>query len=767
MKFSFSWVKDLSGYNGSAEKLAELLSMHAFETEVSSGNEFKDIVVAQVTKISKHPNADRLRVIDLTDGMKTYAPVVCGAWNFEVGAIVPLALPGAVIPHDQHDPEGKAFTLSKAVIRGVESQGMICSGKELGITDDGKGILLLTKEYKLGETFSPKGGDIYLDISIPANRPDLLGYLGVAKEVSALTYSKLNFKSPKLDITKFKPKSLKVNIATEKLCHKYIAVRLTNIEVKPSPTFIQERLRNAGLKPINNIVDITNFVMLETGQPLHAFDTGKLSGNINIRTAYVNEQIKTLDGLDRKLSSQNLVIADSKQAIAIAGVMGGANSMIDEMTSDIILESANFESTSVRKTGRELGLRTDAVVRFEKSLPLELTTFAAAYAATLLIQHASAKVLETVVVGKNPKPLKKIKLFPQKVDGLLGFETKPSKQKDILSKLGFKVSGMDPILVVVPFVRADVNIWQDLAEEIARFVGLNEIEEKEIRLTPTPHMTDPVVDLRKDISNYLIALGFTEIYTYSFVSEHDLKDWGVDPKITVEVENPLSADQKYMRTNILMNMLKTADYNERFFDKGNYFEIGKVYWRDGASIIEKMYLGMLCFDKSYPVAKLTSSFREVCRKFGIEVTIDQESEQLATIKSGKKMLGKIGRIPSSGPLWVGLHIDFEEFIKLKKQTIVKPISRYPSIELDVAVFSRKDLQWSKLKQIVNSVGSKLIRSIELFDVYTGKNVPMNKKSIAFRIVYQADNRTLTEDEVTKVHSEILKELKDRLNLEIR
>ncbi len=767
MKFSFSWLKDLSGYSGSAEKLAEVLSLHAFETEIIAGQEFKNIIVAKVLKVEKHPNADRLRVVELTDGQNIFEPVVCGAWNFEAGDIVPLALPGALIPHDQHDPEGKPFTLTKATIRGIESQGMICSGKELGVSDDGKGILKLDSSYKLGETFVSKDGEVKLDISLPANRPDLLGYLGVAREISALTYSKFAFRYPKIDLNKFKPKVLKVNISSEKLCPRYLAVRLGNVEIKPSPEPMQKRLREVGLRPINNIVDITNFVMLETGQPLHAFDASKVFGPINVRPAYVNEQITTLDGTPHQLNSQNLVIADAKQAIGIAGVMGGANTMIDNFTSEIILECANFDSVSIRKTARELGLRTDAAVRYEKSLPLALADTAATYAAYLIVQLAGAKVLEFVPAGVKPKPLRKIKLDPKKVGTLLGMEIKSARQKEILSKFGFQVSNIDPINVIVPFERTDVSIWQDLAEEIGRFEGLNEIEEVMPAVVPSALMTNPLVDKRQQVAEILAGLGYSEIYTYSFVSAQDLARWEIDAKIAIEVENPLTSDQKYMRPNLLPNILKTAEYNERYFDKGDYFEIGNVYWRENGQMLEKMYLGIFSYAKNYPVMKLVSSFRELCRRLNIEITIDQEGEQLAAIKSGKAVLGRIGRINVGGPNWVGVHLDFEEFVKKIKPKQFKAPNKYPSIELDVAVWARKDLPWAKVEQTIKAIDSKIINRVELFDIYTGKNVPMNKKSLAFRIAYESAERTLTEAEVEKVHIEVLNELKNRLNLEVR
>lgn len=767
MKFAFSWLKELSGYSGTPEKLAEILSTHAFETEVVAGQEFKNIVVAKVTNIEKHPNADKLRIITLTDGTNTITPVVCGAWNFDNGAIVPLALPGAAIPHDQHDPEGKPFALSKAVIRGVESMGMICSGKELGLSDDGRGIMLLGDGYQIGETFVVKSGEAYLDISTPANRPDLTGYNGIAREIASFTGSKLSIKSPKVNISKFKPKILKVNISNQKLCPRYIAVRLTGIEVGPSPEFIQNRIKLSGHNPINNVVDITNYCMLETGQPLHAFDASKVTLPINVRTAYMNEKLITLDGVERTLTPQNLVIADSKQAIAVAGIMGGANSMVDEFTSEIILESANFDSVSIRKTSRELNVRTDASARYEKSLPTALTNHAASYAVELLMKYANAKPTETILAGSKPTITKRISADPDKINYLLGVGIAAAEQKSILQKLHFKVTGNNPYSVTVPFERTDVNIWQDLAEEIARFIGLDKIESIPANVIPSLEMTDKKVEARQQTSDILIGLGFSEIYTYSFVSERDLPAWDIDKKISIEVANPLSLDQQYMRPNLLINNIKTAHYNSRFQEAGDYFEIGNIYWYDDRRVVEKTYLSMVSYDRSYPNMRLSSAFAELTKRLGIKVTVEQDTEQMASVKIGKKVIGHIGHIDVSDLNWVGVHIDFGEYIKHMTDKVFSPIIKYPSKELDVSVMARKDLEWSKIASLIKSVDDKLIQKVELLDIYSGKNLPPNRKSVTFRIVYQSPDKTLTDPEVEKVHSIILRDLKSKFNLEVR
>ena len=768
MKFVYSWLKDLSNYKGTPDELAEILSSHSFETEIVSNQEFKGIIVAKVLKIEKHPNADRLRVVELTDGVNIYAPVVCGAWNFEAGAIVALALPGALIPHNQHDPSGAPFTLGKATIRGVESQGMICSAKELGLSEDGKGILLLDETYKLGNEFSSKSSEIFFDISAPANRPDLLGYLGIAREIAALTGSGLNFKPPKIKLDKLRSKILKVNIANEKLCPRYIGVRLANIQIGPSPEFIQKRIKLAGHKPINNVVDITNYVMLLCGQPLHAFDAAKLQTPIHVRNAYLNEKIKTLDGVDRQLNPQNLVIADGRNAVAVAGVIGGANSMVDEFTSEVILEAANFDSVSVRRTARELGLRTDASSRFEKSLPIGLTDFAAAYATELLVAYANAKPIEAVRAGTRIPVAKKISLNPDQVNSLLGTSISAQTQKEILNKFGFKLTGSKTLSVSVPYDRPDVSIWQDLAEEIARYEGLDKVDPVPAGVIPSFEMNNPVVDLRSQAALVLTGLGYSEVYTYSFVSEKDLSIWDIEKKIAVKVANPLSSDQEYMRPNLLMNVMKAADHNSRYSAAGNYFEISNIYWKEDGELIEKTYLAMMSFDRDYPTLKLTSSFVELATRFNVAgMEIVQESEQLAAVKFGKETIGHIGRVSVGELKWVGVHLDFEAFIKHIQPKTFTPIIKYPKKEIDIAVWARRDLEFAKIVQIIKSLKSEIIQNIELLEIYTGKNVPMHKKSITFRIVYQSPVKTLKDTEVDAVQSAILKELKARLNLEVR
>ncbi len=767
MKFSYAWLKELSDFKGTAKELAELLSIHSVETETEQVKSFPNILVAKVLKVSKHPNADRLRIIELTDGSNTYEPVVCGAWNFDVGAIVPLALPGAVIPHNQHDPDGNPFVLGKAVIRGVESQGMICSGKELGIDENGEGILILDSSYKIGEEFAAKHvGPVIFDVSVPANRPDLISYRGLAREITALKGLGLAKRNEKLDFTKLRSKLLKVSVSEPTLCSRYTAVRLTGIEIKPSPEFIRNRLIESGLRPINNVVDITNYVMLETGQPLHAFDATKSGMVLNIRRAYVNETLTTLDGVQRKLNPEMLVIADNRKAIAIAGVIGGKSSIVDESTNEIILESANFNALAVRRSARECVLRTDASLRFERNLPLSFVDSGTAYALELLKKYASATVAEATAIGRTLKP-QTCSLDASKVNSLLGIDLKASEQKKILTSLGFKVSGSGIFKVQIPEYRNDIVGWEDLAEEIMRFKGLDLIPAKPFAVIPSAHMTDKSYQVKEQLTDILLGLGCNQIYTYSFLSKDDVVKWEIPPHVLIEVANPLSSEQQYLRPNLVINGLKVAELNSKNTDRGSYFEIGNIYWKEGKNYLEKTQLSIICFDKlGVPSERLVAALNEMLSRLGVTYVLHQENEQMAVIKSGKEVLGNMATFPINDLNWAGIHINLEKLAEHIKPKEYQQPSRYPSVVLDVAIMARKDLSWAQIKELVESQ-SDLIRSVELFDIYMGKNIPSNRKSLAFRIIYQSLSHTLTEKEVAKIHKEITNQLVSKFSVQIR
>ncbi|MGE5297703.1 MAG: phenylalanine--tRNA ligase subunit beta [Acidobacteriaceae bacterium] len=764
MKFSIDWLKHISGYNGSASKLAELISAHVCEAEVKGGEEFENIIVAKVTKIEKHPKADRLRVVRLTDGVAEHYPVVCGAWNFEEGDIVPLALPGARIPHDQHDPEGKPFTLAKAVIRGVESQGMICSGKELGISEDGSGILKLAPTKELGQTFSANQTD-QIEISVPANRPDLMGYLGVGLEISSLEGKPIKAFDQKI----LKPKGkFKIEISDKDDCPVYLAARLTNVKVGPSPQFIQKRLIASGLRPINNVVDITNYVMLELGQPMHAFDASKVSDKIVVRRAKAHEKLKTLDGVERELSHEVLVIADSEKALGLAGIMGGADSAIFGPTSEIILESANFSPVTIRKSGRSLGLRTDASLRFEKNLPLTFAAIALSRAAELLAEHANAKIVAVAEAGLSKHSQIKIGFDPEDINSLLGTELKPKEQINLLEKHGFKVTAKKPMTATVPVWRNDVKIWQDLAEEIVRSTGMDEVPMLQPAVFGSELLSNPLVDKQEAVADILTRLGWSEIYTYSFVSKSDLERSGFDLDNIIEVANPLSLDQQFLRPVLLINELKVAANNVNSAKHGAVFEIGATYLKTSDNKVnERLHLSMLEFGQEIDPGHLGACFKSLAKQFKVDVLIKQDQKQSAEIVSNNIHLGSLKVHEEKDFQAVALDVDFEEFCALFKEPTFSNLSKYPSKELDVAIVVDKAVTWSEIETWLQGKGKPLLKQFQLFDVYEGNRIPPNQKSLAFRLVYQAQDRTLTDAEASEVHENLIKSLTREFNAKLR
>jgi phenylalanyl-tRNA synthetase beta chain len=754
MKLSVEWLRELANTKLKAPQMAELLSEHTAEGEVISHQNFENIIVAEVAKVEKHPNADRLRVIALTDGRKSYSPVVCGAWNFDVGARVALALPGAVIPHDQHDPEGKSFTLAKATIRGIESQGMICSGKELGLSDDGQGIMLLDETHKLGAQLTV--GEEVLDVSAFANRPDLHSYLGVAREIAALASSKLNApaarKLPKAS------KKIKVDIKNSSLCAHYSALTMSGVKIGPSPEFIQKRLKASGLRPINNVVDITNYVMLLTGQPLHAFDNSKIDTGIVVRNAESGEKITTLDGVERTLSKETLVISDHSKALAVAGIIGGKDSAVTESTTEILLEAANFDAVSIRKSSRRLNVRTDASSRFEKSLPISFVQTALELAAALFEDHTYAKILDYTSAGHEQEKPRIIPLNANQVSDFLGFDISASEQKSILEKFGFKVVGTNAMKATAPIWRPDLSMWEDLAEEIVRYKGLDAVPATAPDTAFSSKHTDPLVDFRETATDILARLGLSEIYTYSFTSEDD--------SAALEVANPLNDDQKYLRTAILPNMVKAAELNSRFFDHGMYFEIGNVYRKGSGGFVEITKLGVIAYDKKdYPVAQLNGTLLEMADKLAIKLDFTQHAPDSADIHANGKAIGTVESIPHPSLKIIGASLDFRTLMATAGQNQFETIPRFPSKTLDTSVLVDEKTVWT---EIVKAAGKDpLLASLNLADAYRGKGIPSGQKSLTIRAVYQAPDRTLTDKEVESTHQQILAKIAQKTGAKIR
>jgi phenylalanyl-tRNA synthetase beta chain len=772
MRFSFEWLKSLSSFRSTAQDMAELISAHVCEAEVSPGRSFENIIVARVEKTEKHPNADRLRVVALSDGKNHYYPVVCGAWNFEAGDLVPLALPGAVIPHNQHDAEGKPFILSKAVIRGIESQGMICSGKELGISDDGKGILKLSKTSLPGKTFSINSEKV-LEITAPQNRPDLLGHLGIAREISALTGRKLIASPARKAIKKgaipmASLRNIQVRIADKKDCPSYLAFKLDKIKVAPSADFIRRRLETSGFKSINNVVDITNYVMLETGQPLHAFDANKIILPITVRRAAAKETIQTLDLVVRRLTKESLVITDKNGPAAIAGVIGGAHSSVSSDTDSIILEAANFNPITIRKSSRTLNLRTESSHRFEKSIPYEFAMEAALYAVKLLEKHAGAE-LKGFGSAKIPAPKEvSIDLDPVFVNSLLGTDLKIKEMASSLDKLGFKSTGAKILNVAVPSWRPDVKIWQDLAEEIARSKGINGIKEALPAFVPSDHLSDPLLKFKEDVSEILARAGWIETYNYSFISKQDSNSMAYESGALVEIENPLSEDQQYLRPSLFPNLLKSAEYNLNHGQEGKIFEIGNIFTKKGKRKEERLSLAMVVFGKKIDFGRAFSDLKEIGSQLGVQFKAAQTGLADGNILLNGEDAGKITLLPTSANFKaVGLEIDFIKFSKALKGKSYKPVNRYPSKELDCSIVLDEKTAWAEVLDAIIEKKEALLSNFRLFDVYKGPETGKDKKSFSIKFVYQSPEKTLTDEEATQAHLRIMERLIRKFNAKLR
>src|SRR5512137_2655402 len=580
MKVPFSWLREYVSVSLSAREIAERLTMAGIEANVTeaTGQSWDKITVGQIVALEPHPNADRLQVATIDFG-QGQSKVVCGAPNVRVGDKVPFAQVGAELV-DGHS--GKSAKLKPAKIRGVTSEGMACSEKELGISDSHEGVLVLPADAPLGVPLAEYLGDAVLDLEVTPNRPDCLSVLGVAREAAALTTQEVQPPSssydeagPEID------KHVSVQIADPDLCRRYCASLIEGVKIGPSPAWMQQRLTACGMRPINNIVDITNYVMLEYGQPLHSFDFRKIGGaKIVVRRARTGEKLTSLDGVDRELRPDMLVIADQAIPVAIAGVMGGAESEVTEVTTSVLLESANFDQVSIRRTSSGLKLRSEASMRFERGISPELTVPALWRATGLMLQIAggtAARGMADAYPGK--KEAKVIRLRTASVRQLLGLEVSQEQIINVLTSLGFPCvqAGSENTAVTVPYWRTDVNEPADLAEEAARIMGYAAIPMTMLSSELPQQQVDTQLAFREQLRDLIVAAGFQEIITYSLTSQDKLTR-AASAENAIRVANPLSMELEYLRTSLRPGLLSTLAANQKYEDGGiRLFEIGRVF----------------------------------------------------------------------------------------------------------------------------------------------------------------------------------------------
>jgi phenylalanyl-tRNA synthetase beta chain len=594
MKISLNWLKQYVDFNWSPEELAERLTMLGLEVEgvVKKGGEFESVVVAQILSSVQHPNADKLSVCKVADGQGE-RQIVCGAKNYKVGDKVPLALPGCTLPTP---PGAPPFTIKVGKLRGVESQGMMCSAKELGLAEDAEGLLILPADAKVGQPFAQhlgrSGSDVIYDLEITPNRPDLNSFIGIAREISAVTGNPL--KIPETNFTAGAEPGIRslvdVRLDAPELCPRYIARIVRGVKIGPSPVWLKAAIESIGLRSINNVVDVTNYVLMECGQPLHAFDykliqpKGGSVPTIVVRRAATGEEFTTLDGQKRKLTDKMLLIADENRGIALAGVMGGQNSEINDATTDVLIESAYFNPQNIRATSKALDLRTDASYRFERGADIGICDWASRRAAQLIQQVAGGTVLaEAVDAYPNPAKRLEIGLRHQKVAQLLGVEITVGEQVEFLRRLGLETaSSGDQLTARIPSFRVDLKREVDLIEEIARLYGVDRIPGTPPRGAIGQHPFDAIYDQIAEIRRILAAQGLSEACGQTLISDAAAKL--VDPN-PVALENPLSSDMNVLRPSLLPGLLDSLRHNlhHKNHDVG-LFEIGRVFTVAGPAV---------------------------------------------------------------------------------------------------------------------------------------------------------------------------------------
>jgi phenylalanyl-tRNA synthetase beta chain len=786
MQYSYNWLKELTKTKKSPQKLAEMVMLKGFEFEGKEElrEKFENIIVGEIKEIKKHPDANKLQLVQVDVGEKYggILKIVCGAHNIEIGNKVPVALIGAIIPQNK-------FKIEKAKIRGEVSHGMICAEDELGIGKDHGGILILDKEAKIGqpvaETLNLEDTSLEFDV-LPDRAHDCLSYQGMAREICAMEGRKMKISNFKFQISnEFKNvKSLNIQIEERELCPRYIGAVMSGIKIKPSPKWMQARLVASGMEPINNIVDITNYVMLEIGSPLHAFDFKNIldsseseDANIIIRKAKKDEVLELLDETKLKLTEKDLVIATKDKAIALAGIKGGKYSGIGDKTTKVILEAANFDQFNIRKTRQRHGLLTEAQLRFEKGISPRLAQNAVLRTIELFKKYAGAELVDYVDEDFSDKKKETIILDFNSVDSLLGFETDRKKNVEILENLGFGIIKKtdDSIQASIPYWRLDIGNQEDLIEEIGRIVGYEKIKEEAI---PTGVAMPKINQKRKlewKTKNMLAGLGFDEMINYSFYSKKDAKNIGIKGD-HYEVSKPFSEEAEILRKTLLVRLLENTSLSSSYFDEFGIFELGKIY-KVREHPEEELKIAGVIFSKEkksdenfYVLKNKLESFLEKITKKEISfgkleenIKIFDENE-MAEIFIGKDRIGLIGNINKGilncykikGNL-AGFEIDFEKVFKLSHSNVeFEKLSKYPDARRDISMFVGMEIEAEKIIDIFKKQGGKYFKDAQLFDVFNDKK--NNRKSLAFHLEFGAENRTLKNEEVDLDMANIIKNL---------
>ena len=808
MKINLDWLSEYVDLPNPAEELVDVLPMLGIEVEENDDAgtvTLENVVVGEVLEKSQHPEADRLSVCSVEVGAENPAQIVCGATNFKPGDRVPVALPGAKLPG--------GFKIKKSKLRGVTSEGMMCSAKELELGDDDAGLFLLSGEPEIGQPIT----DVFsksttLELEITANRGDCLSHIGVAREVSA--YYQNPVRIPQCKVQAKPVDSPNQNCLLSSLdvesshCPYYTLWSIKGVKIEPSPDWLVQKIESIGLRPINNVVDITNFVLHETGQPLHAFDLKKISGSsIIVREAREGEKITTLDDQERELSTKMMVIADSEKPLVVAGIMGSVDAEVDNTTSDIVLESAWFHPGSVRATARSLGLHTDSSQRFSRDVDPQGVEFAAQRAVDLILEIAGGTASEEYVsIGTPPRGARTIKIEPTYVEERCGFEVNSEDLISSWQRLGFSVEGTSPIQVTVPSYRSEVDRPIDLVEEFLRIRGTADLQGSRFLSPSLQRENEPAFDLCDRAVDNLIGQGYQEVCNYSLRSANEVGTWF--PEINQEalaLGNPLTADHTHIRPSLLPGLVEVLAHNQRNLNSLNrVFEIGKVFRpgpRGNAELISIAWAQSLSntqknwkeenqsdfFDLKNSLERLLHAsgmslpkghWQTIEDKLpwqgGYAANLGDVHKNKLEVCLGTLQLNVTKKYDLKGAvLAVEILIDSVLLNKKKKSTAFSSFSTFPPAIKDLALVVEKTESSESVREKVEEIASQAtdeeisLDPVAIFDVFEGKGLPDNMKSIAFTIRMRAKDRTMGEKEINKTFEKILEAIDSQTKYELR
>lgn len=802
MKVPVKWLKEYVDFDINTEELAHLLTMAGLEVEdiIDYQPQFDNVFVGQIEEKEQHPNADKLSLCKVRVSVEGEAlNIVCGAKNISAGDKVPVAVNGANL-------SAIGLKIKKSKIRDVESNGMICSESELGFADKSEGVIILPEDAPIGVKFEDylDISDSVLEINVTPNRPDALSLIGVAREVAALLKKKIKF--PELSLSeedKTTESLVSVNLEDNKDCMRYSARVIEDVKIADSPLELKIKLDKIGIRSVNNVVDITNLVLMEYGQPLHAFDYKLSGGKINVRRAKSGEVLKAIDDKDYKLDSEVLVIADEQKPLAVAGIMGGKDSEVSDATTDILLESAVFTPSLVRRGTKKLTLFSDSSYRFERGVDYEQVINASNRASSLIAKYAGGKVLKGMVDVKGEKPVNMMITFrPERCDQILGTEIDLATIKDIFVSLGCEVYAENKgvLDVIPPSCRHDLEREIDLIEEVARMYGYDNLEMRVGKTNPSPQKTSPVHPLSKQIRNILSGAGLREFINYSFVNKNftdklQITEKDFDVNSIIKIANPVTEDTSVMRTSMVPGMLNVVSFNH---NQSNFsvsgFELGRVYkWEDSKPVEHEMLSLVVNGNKveskwnaeavKYDFYDLKGIVEVLFESLGIKeieflpyCASYMHPNRIAAVKICGKEIGFFGEVDSDilenydidGSVFLA-EFDLEVIAEVAgiAKTKYSSLPKYPGISRDIAFLADEELTHNEVEAAILGLKIPLLDSFNLFDVYTGEQVEEGKKSMAYSFLYRSAKKTLKDKEVAHFHDKIIKTLQKDLNCVIR